>query len=70
MRSLVVLRRAKRQSRAVELDEIAYAAAQFPHCFRWVQIDVFLLDGAPETLYPDVVLAASSAVPIMMKRCS
>lgn len=46
----------------VVLDELLDTVAQLVHRLSGIEIDVFLLDGAPEPLYPDVVLAASSAV--------
>ena len=46
----------------VELDVVAYPLTQLHDRVGRIDIDVFLLDSAPETFYPDVVLAAAPAI--------
>ena len=44
------------------MHEVVDALPQFVHALRRVQINVLLLDGAPETLYPDIVLVPAASV--------
>ena len=46
----------------VILDVVPNALSQARHVVLRVDIDIFRLDGTPEALYPDVVLAASAAI--------
>ena len=46
----------------VEFDKLIDVLTQFFHRLCRVQVDVLHLDGTPETLYPDVVLAAAAAI--------
>ena len=46
----------------VELDVVAYSLTQLHDRVGRIDRDVFLLDSAPEPLYPDVVLAAAPAI--------
>ena len=46
----------------VVLDVIPDALSQARHIVLRVDIDILRLDGTPETLYPDIVLAASTAI--------
>ena len=46
----------------VELDVVAYPLTQLHDRVGRIDIDVFLLDSAPEPFYPDVVLAAAPAI--------
>ena len=46
----------------VILDVVPNALSQARHVVLRVDIDILRLDGTPEALYPDVVLAASTAI--------
>lgn len=46
----------------VILDVIPDASSEARHVILWVDVDVLGLDGTPEPLYPDVVLAAATPV--------
>ena len=46
----------------VILDVVPDALSQARHVVFWVDVDILHLDGTPETLYPDVVLAAAAAI--------
>ena len=46
----------------VILDVVPDALPQARHVVLWVDVDMLRLDGTPEALYPDVVLAAAAAI--------
>ena len=46
----------------VILDVVPDALPQVRYVVLWVDVDMLRLDGTPEALYPDVVLAAAAAI--------
>ena len=46
----------------VIFDVVPDALPQARHVVLWVDVDMLRLDGTPEALYPDVVLAAATAI--------
>lgn len=45
--------------KVVELDKLIYAISSFFNAVGRIEIDVFMFDGAPETLYQNIVFTTS-----------